>query len=141
MIYKKNFLPNNIWNMKRVAVWCAMVSVGINSKKFWVHKLVYQKYLKWFQRQLAKSADKKILRHNKVRCELVDEMFVTVAALHGIRNTCSKQRRCCLARLGVQIRNMKMDFNTGGTWRRVGQWPLMMKIYDFFLFGKVIIKQ
>ena len=33
--------------------------------------------------------------------------------------------------LGVKVRNMKMDFNTGGTWRRVGQWTLMMKIYDF----------
>ena len=22
--------------------------------------------------------------------------------------------------LGVKVRNMKMDFNTGGTWRRVG---------------------
>ena len=33
--------------------------------------------------------------------------------------------------LGVQVRNMKMDFNTGGTWCRVGQRTLMM-IYDFF---------
>ena len=23
--------------------------------------------------------------------------------------------------LGVKVRNMKMDFNTGGTWRRVRQ--------------------
>ena len=23
--------------------------------------------------------------------------------------------------LGVKVRNMKMDFNTGGTWHRVGQ--------------------
>ena len=23
--------------------------------------------------------------------------------------------------LGVKVRNIKMDFNTGGTWRRVGQ--------------------
>ena len=23
--------------------------------------------------------------------------------------------------LGVKVRNMKMDFNTGGTWRRFGQ--------------------
>ena len=37
--------------------------------------------------------------------------------------------------LGVKVRNMKMDFNTGGTWRRVGQYTLMMKIYDFFLFS------
>ena len=25
------------------------------------------------------------------------------------------------SRLGVKVRNMKMDFNTGGTWRQVGQ--------------------
>ena len=37
--------------------------------------------------------------------------------------------------LDVKVRNMKMDFNTAGTWHRVRQWTLMMKIYDFFLFG------
>ena len=36
-------------------------------------------------------------------------------------------------KLGVKVWNMKMDFNTEGTWRRVGQWTLMMKIYDFFI--------
>ena len=35
--------------------------------------------------------------------------------------------------LGVKVRNMKMDFNIGVTWRRVGQWTLMMKIYEFFI--------
>ena len=35
--------------------------------------------------------------------------------------------------LGVKVRNMKMDYNTGDTWRRVGQWTLMMKINDFFI--------
>ena len=34
--------------------------------------------------------------------------------------------------VGVKVRNMKMDFNTGGTWSRVGQWTLMIKINDFF---------
>ena len=38
-------------------------------------------------------------------------------------------------KVGVKVQNMKMDFSTGGTWRLVGQWTLMMKIYDFFLFG------
>ena len=38
--------------------------------------------------------------------------------------------------LGVKVWNMKMDFNTGGTWRRVGQWTLMMKSYDFFYSAK-----
>ena len=30
----------------------------------------------------------------------------------------SKQNTCknCSSRLGVKVRNMKMDFNTGGTW-------------------------
>ena len=35
--------------------------------------------------------------------------------------------------LGVKIRNLKVDFKTGGTWRRVRQWTLIMKIYDFFI--------
>ena len=34
--------------------------------------------------------------------------------------------------LGVKIRNLKVDFKTGGTWRRVGQYTLIMNIYDFF---------
>ena len=37
--------------------------------------------------------------------------------------------------IGVKVQNMKMDINTEGTWHRVGQWTLMMKIYDFFLFS------
>ena len=35
-------------------------------------------------------------------------------------------------RVGVKVRNMKMYFNTGGTWLWVGQSTLMMKIYDIF---------
>ena len=34
--------------------------------------------------------------------------------------------------LGVKIRKLKVDFMTGGTWRRVRQWTLIMNIYDFF---------
>ena len=34
--------------------------------------------------------------------------------------------------LGVQDQNIKVGFNTGGTWRRVLFEKLMMKIYDFF---------
>ena len=41
-------------------------------------------------------------------------------------------------RVGVKLRNMKMDFNTGGTWRRVGQWTLMMKIYDLLYSSKLL---
>ena len=40
--------------------------------------------------------------------------------------------------LGVKIRNLKVEFKTGGTWRRVGQQTLIMKIYDFFLFDLVV---
>ena len=35
--------------------------------------------------------------------------------------------------LGVKIRNLKVDFKTGGTWRWVGQWTLMIKINDFLV--------
>ena len=42
-----------------------------------------------------------------------------------------------LAQVGVKVRNMKMDFTTGGTWHQVGQWKLMMKIYDFCYLGKL----
>ena len=28
---------------------------------------------------------------------------------------------CYMNSLGVKVQNMKMDFNTGDTWRRVGQ--------------------
>ena len=41
--------------------------------------------------------------------------------------------------LGVKVRNLKMDFNTGDTWRQVGQWTLMMKIYDFFYSAKPLV--
>ena len=39
-------------------------------------------------------------------------------------------------RLGVKVRNMKMDFNIYGTWRQVTFEKLMMKIYDFFYSAK-----
>ena len=42
---------------------------------------------------------------------------------------------CIQYSLGIQIRNMKMVFNIYGTWRWVTFEKLMMKIYDFFLFG------
>ena len=35
--------------------------------------------------------------------------------------------------LGVKVRNMKKDFNIYGTWHRVGQWTLMMKMHAFFI--------
>ena len=38
-------------------------------------------------------------------------------------------------RVGIQIRNMKIVFSIYGTWRWVTFETLMMKIYDFFLFG------
>ena len=51
-----------------------------------------------------------------------------------------KMIRLCLVMVGqwtleIQIRNMKMVFNIYGTWRRITFEKLMMKIYDFFLFG------
>ena len=45
---------------------------------------------------------------------------------------------CAIYILGVKVRNMKMDFNTGVTWCRFGQQTLMMKMYDFFYSAKLI---
>ena len=39
----------------------------------------------------------------------------------------------CMCILGVKVRNLMIEFKTGGTWRRVGQQILIMKIYDFFI--------
>ena len=41
-----------------------------------------------------------------------------------------------VCRLGVKVRNTKMDLNIHGTWRRVTFEKLMMKIYDFFYSAK-----
>ena len=44
------------------------------------------------------------------------------AAIGGSK--CNDEESKCtfgLSSLGIQIRNMKIDFNTGGTWRRVMQ--------------------
>ena len=41
-----------------------------------------------------------------------------------------------MLKLGVNIRNMKIDFNIYGTWRLVMFEKLMMKIYDFFYSAK-----
>ena len=46
----------------------------------------------------------------------------------------NRDKSALLPILGIQIRNMKMDLNIYGTWRRVTFEKLMMKIYDF-LFG------
>ena len=35
--------------------------------------------------------------------------------------------------IGVKVRSMKMDLNIYGTWRRVGQGTLMMKMYGSFI--------
>ena len=59
----------------------------------------------------------------------------------NIDGKCSKGTHICnsfslilvLQRVGVKVRNLKMEFNTGGTWHRVGQQTLIMKIYVFFI--------
>ena len=38
--------------------------------------------------------------------------------------------------LGVNVRIMKMDFITGGTWRRVEQWTPMLKIFSRLLLKR-----
>ena len=39
---------------------------------------------------------------------------------------------CRPCRIGIQIRNMKMDFNIYGTWRWGTFEKIIMKIYEFF---------
>ena len=41
-----------------------------------------------------------------------------------------------IASVGVKVRNMKMDLNIYGTWRRVTFEKLIMKIYDFCYLAK-----
>ena len=43
-------------------------------------------------------------------------------------------RRVVVLRIvGVKIQNLKVNFMTGGTWRQVGQWSLILNIYVFFI--------
>ena len=84
------------------------LSIPKHSGQFWVHNIQF-----WYFIYLVKKT-------NFASRILLFYMFMEMKFMYI---------------LGVKVRNMKMDFNTGGTWRRVGQWTLMMKIYDFFLFG------
>ena len=55
---------------------------------------------------------------------------------HDACGSCLKiESNNLLYTLGVKVRNMKMDLNIYGTWHWVTFEKLMMKIYDFFLFG------
>ena len=52
--------------------------------------------------------------------------IVLVCMFHALKN------KNIIYILGVKVQNMKMDFNIYGTWRRVGQWTLMMKNGVFY---------
>ena len=56
---------------------------------------------------------KKIDKYHKVKLNNFGLLYI-IAAAYKISN-----HSACT--LDVKVRNMKMDFNTGGTWRRVGQ--------------------
>ena len=60
------------------------------------------------------------------------------ARVSDARSCLAPSRYIHICTLGVTVRKKKMDFNTGagGTWQQVGQWTLMMKIYDFFYSAK-----
>ena len=55
-------------------------------------------------------------------------MYNPIWSLHR-----SRSLNECKSTLGTQLRNMKVEFMTGGTWHQVGQCILIMKIYDFFI--------
>ena len=42
--------------------------------------------------------------------------------------------------LGIKVRNLKIDFNTSGTWRRVKQWTLIMTIYNYKISLSRLVK-
>ena len=89
------------------------------------------------------SIDSAVIRENLVVWLWIWKIWMQMSSSQIIHKNCSQQLflKVDTLQLGVKILNLKMDFNIYGTWRRVGQWALMMKIYDFFLFGKVVIKQ
>ena len=66
------------------------------------------------------------------KIEQLDFMPWTLIVSTTIGHTHSIKNPLCV--LVVKIWNLKMDFNTGGTWRWDGQWTLMMKIYEFMIF-------
>ena len=35
--------------------------------------------------------------------------------------------------IGIKVWNLKIDFNTEGTWRPIKQWTLMMMIYNYYM--------
>ena len=61
-------------------------------------------------------------------------MAVTIKISIIIFNLLHWFQVCRLFILGVKVRIMKMDFNTGGTWRRVAQWTLMTNDENLLFF-------
>ena len=84
------------------------LSIPKRSGQFWVHNIQF-----WYFIYLGSEKIQLCFQNITILYVYGDEIHVHI--------------------IGVKVRNMKMDFNTGGTWRRVGQWTLMMKIYDFFI--------
>ena len=58
-------------------------------------------------------------------------LLTTMSTIFGISCDHLKCQKL-LYLLGIKIRNLKVDFKTGGTWHWVGKWTLIMNIYDFF---------
>ena len=85
------------------------LSIPKRSGQFWVHNIQF-----WYFIYLGSEKIQLCFQNITILYVYGDEIHVHI--------------------IGVKVRNMKMDFNTGGTWRRVGQWTLIMKIYDFFTY-------
>ena len=67
---------------------------------------------------------------NRMKCRFNADLLYYSCLFWKKCITCKNCTTSIVGGLVVKVRNMKMDFNTRGTWRRVGQGTLMMKIYE-----------
>ena len=84
------------------------------------HAYLFVIYYKFFSGPLLRAdrleKNLKLLHVKKTRLKQV-----LTYLLACVRVKLTKSNIVCVGKsiLGVKVRNMKMDFNTGGTWRRV----------------------
>ena len=75
-------------------------------------------------------------QHDDAIKEINQAMTVRIKASKDIKRLTEERNAAMQVRVGIQIRNMKMDFNFHCTWRWVTFEKLLMKIYDFFYWAK-----
>ena len=104
-----------------------------------IHVMYGQKNCQTYQTQIITSVKDIMTSNIYIRLDnFVKNWMLKVSQLvkSALYMNCMAQWAIHLCILGVKVWNMKMDFNTGGTWHWVGQWTLMMKIYDLFYSAK-----